>query len=838
MRYLLKIIISILLFSVNSYAQFIPFPFTSHSTGRTAKTFYVKNSGSDAASGLDTTNAWQTISKVNASTFIPGDTIKFKSSQVFVGTIALSDSGSITAPIVITSYGGGRAKINTNAKDTAGIIFTNKSNITIRSLNFTGIFNPYAQTIADSSANYSLIHFWNLGNGKKKNITIDSCNVSRNRGGGIYFSSYNIDSTIKGGFEDIFISNCNVDSVGHFGVAVNYAPAGRLLYDYGAFPNKNINIRNVIVSKATGITNLQRAGVHQTYTGSGIALYHTDSSLVERCLVKDCGALATGLGSGGSCYEHAAVNRITLQYNEGYNQSSGGYDAGGIHFDNVCTNSLAQYNYMHNNNGTGIGCYDYYTGIVSRADSNNVFRYNILENNCRGLLGIGGGEIASGSDAINSVKKMEVYNNIIYATSPNVGVINSGIAVIPNSTDITIRNNIIITGDTTSYQIRVGSVGITNLQIQGNIYWNTAGRCNILDQGSTYRSINSWVSNKSRELLGGIIVGRFANPLLNRVGLQGTNGNSYRLDTMTAYKNTGASTAIDFGLNLDSLYGLNMGLVDFYGNSLKFNGRYDIGAYENSNSYLWEDTTKLFIGKSITPPTIARQYIYDTLYKKLQTDSILRDTRILNIYAASDTVLALTNLKMDSILSIRSGTMNFMVDSGFYGNGTNGFIRTQVNASTQSYGIYSLNDIATGIYILNDITEAGIDIGCWNTDYMYLVSKNSGTGGAWYMVSTSFNTLTSSDARGMWVMNRNSSITSQIYKNGTSIKTSASVSTAIPNNYIYIGAITYTSGSTFTSYTTKKYSAYWLGKSLSAYRQTKLSQHINWYMTRLGINQY
>lgn len=841
MRYLLKII-SILLFAVNSYAQFIPFPFTSHSTGtRAAQTFYVKSSGSDAATGLDTTNAWQTIDKINTTRFIPGDTIKFKGGNTFTGTISMSDSGSITAPIVITSYGGSRAKINTNAKDTAGIIFTNKGNITIRSLNFTGIFNPYAQTIADSNGNYSLIHFWNLGNGKKKNITIDSCNASRNRGGGIYFASYNPDTTVQGGFENVFISNCNIDSVGHLGVAASFHTWKKLPYGYGEFPNKNFNIRNVTVSRATGITNLKANGVPQTYTGNGIALYSTDSSLVERCLVRDCGALAFGLGSGASCFEHANTNRITLQYNEGYNQSSGGYDAGGIHFDNACTNNLAQYNYMHNNNGTGIGCYDYQTlgvGIVYRADSNNVFRYNILENNCRGTLGTGGAEIASASDQRATVKDMQVYHNIIYTTSPNPGVINSGISAIPFSTNTTFRNNIIITGDTSSFLVTIGAIGITNVQLQNNIYWNTSGRCRIRDQSAEFSSINTWASAKSRELLNGVIVGKFCNPFLNRPGLQGTNGNPYALDTMTAYKNTGASIAIDFGINLDSIYGTNIGLVDFYGNPNKDNGRYDIGAYENLNSYRWQDTTKLFLGKSITPPSIARQYIYDTLYMKLQTDSILRDARILNIYATSDTNLALRNLKIDSIQAIRNGTMTFMVDSGFYGNGTTGLIKTQVNASTQSYGIYSVNDISTGLYVISNVGESAVDIGCWATNYIYYNIRSAGNKNAWYLNSTTTPSNTITDSRALWILNRNGSTTSQLYKNGTSAFTSTVVSTAIPNNNIYIGAISYNSGSTFTSYSTRKYSAYWLGRNLSAYRQGKLSEHINWYMTRLGINQY
>ena len=66
----------------------------------------------DAVAGSDTNNgtseaiAWQSLSKVNRSSFSPGDQISSKSGQVFFGTLKLRSSGNSTASIVVGKYGG------------------------------------------------------------------------------------------------------------------------------------------------------------------------------------------------------------------------------------------------------------------------------------------------------------------------------------------------------------------------------------------------------------------------------------------------------------------------------------------------------------------------------------------------------------------------------------------------------------------------------------------------------------------------------------------------------------------------------------------------------------
>jgi hypothetical protein len=70
-------------------------------------TYYVSNTGSDVATGLTPTTAWQTISKINSSTFNPGDIIKFEAGGIWRETLTISSSGTANKYITFGTYGTG-----------------------------------------------------------------------------------------------------------------------------------------------------------------------------------------------------------------------------------------------------------------------------------------------------------------------------------------------------------------------------------------------------------------------------------------------------------------------------------------------------------------------------------------------------------------------------------------------------------------------------------------------------------------------------------------------------------------------------------------------------------
>lgn len=72
-----------------------------------AATYYMSNSGNDTNTGLTTLQAWATLAKVNAATFVPGDQILFERGSTFYGSITVKKSGLAGKPITFGAYGTG-----------------------------------------------------------------------------------------------------------------------------------------------------------------------------------------------------------------------------------------------------------------------------------------------------------------------------------------------------------------------------------------------------------------------------------------------------------------------------------------------------------------------------------------------------------------------------------------------------------------------------------------------------------------------------------------------------------------------------------------------------------
>lgn len=84
-----------------------------------ATNYYFSSSGDDsrtASQAKSSSTPWKSISKLNSIFTIlqPGDSVLFKKGETFYGTITVHKSGSLTKPIVISSYGSGSKPIITS----------------------------------------------------------------------------------------------------------------------------------------------------------------------------------------------------------------------------------------------------------------------------------------------------------------------------------------------------------------------------------------------------------------------------------------------------------------------------------------------------------------------------------------------------------------------------------------------------------------------------------------------------------------------------------------------------------------------------------------------------
>ena len=110
----------------------------------------------------------------------------------------------------------------------------------------------------------------------------------------------------------------------------------------------------------------------------------------------------------------------------------------------------------------------------------------------------------------------------------------------------------------------------------GNAYWSVDGKYDI----AGYKSLEDWRKATGQEMLNGKPVGLVVNPKLMDMGKSITISAPTKLRTLTAYRLQKNSPLIDAGLDLRSLFGIDPGSRDFYGNSIPQGKGYDIGAHE------------------------------------------------------------------------------------------------------------------------------------------------------------------------------------------------------------------------------------------------------------------
>ena len=97
--------------------------------GTVGDSYYIDaTGGNDANNGRSPGAPWQTIAKVNATTFRPGDSVLFKRGETWVGVnLIISSSGTGSAPITFGAYGTGADPI-IDGNDLADCISANARN--------------------------------------------------------------------------------------------------------------------------------------------------------------------------------------------------------------------------------------------------------------------------------------------------------------------------------------------------------------------------------------------------------------------------------------------------------------------------------------------------------------------------------------------------------------------------------------------------------------------------------------------------------------------------------------------------------------------------------------
>lgn len=391
--------------------------------------------GDDANSGNAPEQAWKSLDRVNAETFEPGDSLCFATDGNWEGQLAPQGSGSDGSPIVVAQYGeGARPHIAAGAGDLQALLLRNVEYWEVNDLEFTndkqspGDFRGISVRAKDVGAlnhihiKNTYVHdvtghvYWIGGNtsgDKAPWIKFQTGWDASKRTGGIVFEVES-DQGIKSWFNDVLIEGNVVSDTSFGGIIFKQFDGG---YGWG--------VRNSTSdSKFTPHTNvvIRDNYVSQTNTPYGCnTIYVTGAQhvMIEGNVCED---------SGTSAIEAYNSDDVVIQHNEAFGtvQKAGGADSNGIDADRATTNTIIQYNYVHDN-GDGILLCQILFGDV-------IVRYNLLVNNKR--WGI---NLHSDKSARNVT-----YNNLFYISGLNSGdlVGSSGGSSFLNSGGYALSNNI------------------------------------------------------------------------------------------------------------------------------------------------------------------------------------------------------------------------------------------------------------------------------------------------------------------------------------------------------------------------------------------------------------
>ncbi len=354
-------------------------------SGSTYGTSYYIDSaqGYDGNSGTSETNAWKSLTKVNETTFSPGDKILFKCNGIWSGQLYPKGSGEDGSPIVIDKYGFGNLPIINGGGIKNAVYLYNQEYWEIRNLEITNYqagSNSWKRGVLIGAKDFGAVHHIHL-----INLVIHDVNgtLDTKDNGGIFL---NITGSSKETyFDGILIEGCHIYDVDRTGISNKSEWDTRTLTSNTNWvASLNVVIRNNL---------LERIGQN------GLIVRVAKSPLIEYNIFKECSIK----GSGNSNFPFNCDD-VVIQYNEAYltKYNNGDNDSGGFDSDYRCKNTIIQYNYSHDNDYGGVLVCNNGNSATAFNDG-TIVRYNIFKNNSHHNFRISG-----------KTTNTTIYNNVIY----------------------------------------------------------------------------------------------------------------------------------------------------------------------------------------------------------------------------------------------------------------------------------------------------------------------------------------------------------------------------------------------------------------------------------------
>lgn len=517
-------------------APLSPLPIAASSADVGSRTFYVSANGSDSADGRTPTTAWRSLNPVNRRTWLAGDRLLLQGGQRYAGPLQLdsADAGSATRPLVIGSYGGGRASIV--ATSIPGIDIYNTAGVDIRDLTVVGGTTTYRTAVG--------ISLYNDLPGDRK---LDHVRIS-----GVDVSGFKIGLAVGGGrgasgFRNVAISAATLHDNLESGLAT-YGPefsATTPTYAHDAVTVTGVEAFRNVGDPDNAVRN----------TGSGIILGSVRGGLVRSSSAHDNGERASAPEGPVGIWTYDST-RVVLERNVSYrNRSSSGADGGGFDLDQNVSDSTMQYNLSYANDGYG---YLVWTARDNAAHARNTVRYNISSHDVRHPRSGWYGAIT----VHGRISGTRVYRNTVVVAA-GVGTRPPALRLGGALSDVTVRDNVLYSDGAGPVVVSDrGSVGVT---LQNNSYHRARLPWQVVWGASTYGSLSSWRAASGQEVLQGRATGFSGDPGLVNSSTPLAVVNPADRAGAGALRLRAGSPLVHRGLDLRELFGTDPGPLDFFG---------------------------------------------------------------------------------------------------------------------------------------------------------------------------------------------------------------------------------------------------------------------------------
>jgi hypothetical protein len=430
------------------------------------RAYFISPSGNDKNAGTRDA-AFQSIQRLNSISFNPGDSVLFEGGRHFAGSLVMHFENNPVEKrpvILISSYGHGYATLNAgkeSALDIEGAWW-----MEIKKLVLSGSGRKKGN-VQDGLRILNSQH-----------VTVDSLNITGFQKSGLHidFSGEIIIKHIyahENGFAGISVGGSDGDKKSNYKIYIGYCRAENN-------PGDPSNLHN--------------------HSGNGIIVSGCMDVMIEYCTATNNGWDMPRKGNGPVGIWAYEADSVIIQHCLSYRNktSVGGADGGGFDLDGGVTHSIVQYCLSYENQGAGYCLFQY---LYASPWHDNIFRYNISENDGAVSDAHGGVYLWNSAADPDQFYNSRFYNNTIYNAKGSAVVYST----LSKKKGFAFYNNIFVARDSLLKGNADQDV------FQGNDWWNLEHRLNrenrngfesgFVDQGKGKPPVKRKISNRDPHFL-------------------------------------------------------------------------------------------------------------------------------------------------------------------------------------------------------------------------------------------------------------------------------------------------------------------------------------------------